>query len=357
MNILVSLIENDDLDNFKSHFKLSNWKDSITTIPNYAGISKYTPEITFNDCDVLKYALHTNADKIFNYLLPLVDTHKHGDNYGWPLLSMALKNNRYDYAYSIINHKTFNPYPMYHTNTFGFIETRENPEEHINFLFQYLTKFNKYDFKDEHLIHVFCHLICYNEDTYQRFNSFYQHILDNPQSCVLDIFVGKMEIFAKEIFYNHFRTFMLDKLSHDQLKAVLESVLTDNIVFAPLFKGDYALSGLKYIIKHPDLLQSYFNRNPVMASYLPLDCLIFLEENNIDIRVENENNLSALDFILKDSNLEDPATLYFMNKYTQQLFDKLEQIDRKSNIRRFCHQKLLSEKLPSKNIKANSSKI
>ena len=30
---------------------------------------------------------------------------KHGENYGWPLLAMAVKNNRYDYANSIISHR------------------------------------------------------------------------------------------------------------------------------------------------------------------------------------------------------------------------------------------------------------
>lgn len=353
---LIQAIENDDLDSFLVHFQLANWKESITQIENYAGVSQYTPDITYNDCDVFKYSVHKNADKIFNYLLPLVDTDKHGDNYGWAVLGMALKNNRYDYAHSIINHPEFNPYPMYHTNCFGFIESRKNPEQHIEFLFDYLTKFEKWDFKNSRLIYVFTHLICYNESTYERFESIYKSKINNPNASVLNIFKDHQTTLAKEIFYNYFRPFILDKLDISAFRLLLESVMNENIIFVSLFEGEHAKEGLSYLLKAPDLLQKYFdNNNSIMVSYLPLDCIILLENYGIDIFVEDEKNNCALDFILKD--LDDPSTLYFLDKYTQIIYDRLEKEGRKNNLQKYCHQKLLHDKFPEKNIKNIHTKI
>lgn len=356
-NLLIQAINNDDLNLFKQLFQLERWQESITQIENYAGVSQYTPEITYNDCDVFKYAVHKNADKIFTYLLPLVDTDKHGDNYGWSVLGMAIKNHRYDYAHAIINHPNFNPYPLYHTNVFGFIDSRNQTEEHIEFLFDYLNKFEKWDFKNRHLVYVFSHLICYNESTYQRFNEVYKSKINNPEANILNIFQEEPQILAKEIFYNYFRPFILDKLDISDLRILMESVMNENIIFSQLFESEQAQEGLNYLIKIPDLLQKYFNNNSIMVSYLPLECIIFLENNGIDIWVEDDEHYAAIDYILKNDDLEDPATKYFLNKYTKVIYDKLEKTGRKSNLKSYCHQKLLTHKLPEKNIKIIHHKI
>lgn len=350
-------IELDDLNTFKTHFDISKWKQSITQIENYAGVSQYTPEITYNDCDVLKYSLHCQSDTIFNYLLPQLDTNKHGDNYGWPLLAMAIKLNRYDYANSILHHPSFDPYPMYHTNQFGFIETKINPEKHIDFLFNYLNLFDKYDFQNSRLIYVFTHLICFNEETFQRFESIYQSKINNPNASVLNIFQDHQTTLAKEIFYNYFRPFILDKLDISAFRTLLESVMNEKIIFVSLFEGEHAKEGLSYLLKAPDLLQKYFdnNNNYIMVSYLPLDCIILLENHGIDIFVEDEKNNCALDFILKD--LDDPSTLYFLDKYTQIIYDRLEKEGRKNSLQKYCHQKLLHDKFLEKNIKTIHTKI
>lgn len=43
--------------------------------------------------------------------------------------------------------------------------------------------------------------------------------------------------------------------------------------------------------------------------------------------------------------------------HTQQIYNRLLKEGRKSNIKNYCHQKLLTEKLPSKNIKSKHNKI
>lgn len=356
-NILLQAVEQDNLELFMEYFVLENWRDTVTKIDNYAGISEYTKKVSKDNCDIFKYSLHCNADKIFNYLLPLVDTHKHGDKYGWPLLSMALKNNRYDYAHSIINHKLFNPYPRYHTNCFSFIEKKNNPEQHIDFLFHYLDKFDKYDLQDSNMIYTFTHLACYNEHTYSRFMEFYQHKTDNPNATLIDFFQDKVDLLGKEIYYHYFRTFILDKLDIEQLRTVFNSIMNDTIVFTTLFESEQAEQCLHYLLKTPDLLQQYLDNNLVMLHYLSLDCILILEEHNIDLWVENKDKDIAVDYILEHDNLEDPATLYFMNKYTQKIFDRYEQHGYQNNIYKYCHNKLLLEKLPVKHIKNKHSKI
>lgn len=353
----VKIIQADDLDTFKLHFDIENWRGSITQIENYAGVTKYTPKASYNDCDCFKYALHCDADKIFNYLLPLVDTDKHGDNYGWPLLSMAIKKNRYDYANQIINHDSFDLYPVYNTNCFLHIDSRDNIPEHINFLFNYLDKFSKWIFKDRHFAHTFSHLICYNEDTYHRFNQVYQEKLNNKEACVLDMFNEQLDILGKEILYYHFKPFMLDKLNSKQLRQLMESVMDDNIVFMPLFEGEHFKEGLSYLAKNPDLLQQYINRNAVIAHYLPLEGLQALIKYGIDLFFVNEENKSPIDYLLDDSNLEDATTQYFINHYTQKVYDRLEQRGRDNNIYKYCQQKLLSEQITEQKEKVLKFKI
>lgn len=283
--LLLNCVEKDNLETFLEHFILDNWRDTVIKIDNYAGVHEYSKTITQDDCDIFKYAVHCNATNIFTYLLPLVDTEKHGDNYGWPLLSMALKNNRYDFANMIINHKSFNPYPRYHTNCFSFIETRENPEKHIEFLFNYLDKFDKYDFQDSSMIYTFSHLACYNEETYNRFMYIYKTKTNNPSASIIDFFQNKLSLLGKEIFYNYFRTFLLNKFDNKDLALVFNSIMDDNIIFMPLFKSEQSKQCLFYLLKQPDLLQKYINNNQVMVSYLNLDSILILEENNIDLWV------------------------------------------------------------------------
>lgn len=353
---LLKIIENDDLDSFISHFHLNNWKETITTIPNYAGISKHTPTLVYDNCDCFKYSLHCNSDKIFNYLLPLVDTNKHGENYGWPLLAMAIKNERYDYANSIINHHSFNPYPRYHTNSFGYIETRPKIQEHIDFLFNYLKKFDYWDFLNKDLIYTFNHLICYNEDTFIKFDNFYKQ-KSKKNISVLSIYSNNMEILADEVINRKYSEFILNKLSDEDLKKMIESVMTNLTIFMPLFESDNAKNGLNYLLKFPDLMQKYIDNNQVCLSYLPLDCLQLLIKNNIDIWKENDKKVIPLDYILDNSNLDDQSTLFFINNYTQKIYDRLEKEGKKSNIKKYCHQKLLNDKLPAKNIINTLKKI
>lgn len=356
MSDILHMIETDDLDNFKNYFNINKWRKTITTIANYAGVSQYTPTITYNDCDCLKYSLHCNADKIFNYLLPLLDTNKHGENYGWPLLSMAVKNERYDYANSIINHHTFNPYAIYHTNNFRYIETRNQTQNHIDFLFNYLTKFDSIDFIERDLIYTFTHLICYNEDTFNKFDKFFKENI-NKNVSLLSIYDNCMDILADEIINRKYNDFILNKLSNDDLKKMFESVLFNLTIFMPLFESENAKSGLNYLLKFPDLMQKYIDNNQVCLSYLPLEGLQLLMEHNIDIWKENEKQIIPLDYILDNSNLEDPSTLFFINNYTQKIYDRLEKDGNKNNIQKYCHQKLLSEKLPNKNITNTLKKI
>lgn len=355
--ILLKSVEQDNLETFLEHFILDNWRDTVTKIDNYAGVNEYNKTVTQDNCDIFKYAVHCNATTIFNYLLPLVDTEKHGNNYGWPLLSMALKNNRYDFANMIINHKSFNPYHRYHNNCFSFIETRNNPDKHIEFLFNYLDKFYKYDLQDSSMIYTFSHLACYNEATYSRFMQHYRNKTNNPQASILDFFQNKLSLLGKEIFYNYFRTFLLDKFDEKELALVFKSVMDDNIVFMPLFESEQAKLCLSYLLKHADLLQEYINNNQVIVSYLNIECILLLEKNNIDLWIENEKNTIAVDYILDNSNLNDCATVYFMNKYTQQIFDRLEKSGYKSNVYKYCHNKLLMEKMPVKNVKNTYYKI
>lgn len=348
MTELTKIIEQDDLETFKTHFNIENWTDSITQIENYAGVSKYTPNVSYNECDCLKYALHVNADKIFNYLLPKLSTEKHGENYGWPLLAMALKNNRYDYANQIIQHSSFNPYHMYHTNCFTHIDTRDNAKEHIEFLFNYLDIFARWDFSNHHLIHTFTELICYSEDTFNRFNQVYQEKVKKENGCVLDIFHDHMDILAKEVLYRSFNTRILDKLNSQQFKSLIESIMDDKIIFMPLFESANAVEGVNYLLKEPELLQKYINQNQVILSYLPLEGVVLLIENNIDFFVEGEKNRSPIDYMLDYSNIEEPITSYLINLFTQKIYERCEKEGRESNVQKFCQQKLFDEKLTEK---------
>lgn len=341
---LINIIQQDNLEQFKENFILENWRDSITKIENYGGITKYTPTVSFNDCDVFKYAIHCNADKIFNYLLPLVDTEKHGDNYGWPILAMAIKNQRYDYAEAIINHPSFDLYPMYHINTFKHIdESQKNPRKHIDFLFKYVSKFDKYDFKTEWITYYLVDIICYSEETFKKFDYIYKKKMDNNNLNLIDMFNKKFSVLGEQIFYNEFKPFILDKLTDKQFRSILESVMDNKIIFSYLFKSQHAKQGLEYLLKQPDLLQEHFKKNVVIPSYLPLDCLIYLIENNIDLWIEDETGAAPIDFMIKN-DLNHEKTLYFVNNYTQKVFDRLSEKNRHPNTLEYCKEKLLSKK-------------
>lgn len=357
------IIEADDLDSFKLHFVKDNWKEKVAEIANYAGVSTYIKEITYNDADCFKYALHCNADKIFNYLLPLVDTHKHGDNYGWPLLAMAVKNQRYDYASAIVNHTSFNPYPRYHTNTFSYIESHPNQEKHVEFLFDYLEKFSRWDFEDEHLIYDFTHLICHNEETFNRFDNFYKAKTLNPTASVLDIYKDHIDILAKEVFNRKYNEFIINKLSTDDITKILEFAVKEDIFFTELFESSNVKEGLSHLLKAPKLLNEMFEENTILLSYLPLDGILLMIDNGVDIWKETENKynksrkINALDFILNDENVEEKATAYFINKYPQEIYDRYEVKGMRTNIQKACQERLLQQELPENNKKPKLNKI
>jgi hypothetical protein len=357
------IIEEDDLDTFKLHFNKDNWKDTVAEIANYAGLCDYVKEITYNDADCFKYALHCNADKIFNYLLPFVDTHKHGNNYGWPLLAMAVKNERYDYASAIVNHHSFNPYPRYHTNTFSYIDSHPNPEKHIEFLFDYLNKFNRWDFEDKHLIYDFTDLICYSEETFIRFDNVYKNKTLNPTASVLEIYQDHMDILGKEIFCGKYNEFIINKLSTDDITKILVCALKDDIYFVQLFESKNAKEGLLHLLKSPELLINMFEKNSILLSYLPLDCILLMVDNGVDIWKETENKynkdhpINALDFILNDKNVEEEATAYFINKYPQEIYDRWQKRGWKTNLQKACQERLLQLELPENNKISRRNKI
>lgn len=357
MTDFVKIIESDDLDTFKKHFKLENWKESITKIANYSGSRNINSEITYDDADCFKYALHCNADKIFNYLLPLVDTDKHGENYGWPLLAMALQNERYDYAHQIINHHRFNPYPRYHTNTFMYLEKRPKVQEHIEFLFDYLKKFDKWTLSDEHMAYTFSHLVCHSEETFNRFDTFYKTQMNDPNASILDIYKNKLNVLGEEIFCRRYNKFMIEKLSTDDISKLLKTVKDESVFFMNLFKNDNAKEGLTYLLKSPKLLSEYFEDKAVLFSYLSLDCILLLDQHGIDVWREEKNKSNGLDYVLDNKNIQDEATWYFINKYPKEILERLQSQGRKSNIQIYCEQKLLEEELPKKDKKRSYPKI
>lgn len=357
MTTLATFIEQDNLEEFKKHFDIQHWRDSIASIENYAGVTTYTPTVSYNDADCFKYALHCNADKIFDYLLPLVDTHKHGDNYGWPLLAMAIKNNRYDYANKIIDHPSFNPYHMYHMNTFHYVEKQENIPEHIEFLFHYLNKFTSHDFSDSYFVYDFTSLICYSEETYNRFEQFYQQKTKQPNISLLEIYQDNWETLGKEIFYYRYNSRMIEKLSVEQKRAILEASMDNKIFFSHLFESENAKEGITYLLPCADLLKKYLEDNQVVVSYLPLDCILLLEKHGIDIWKNNDKERNILDYILDDSDIHSEVTWYFINKYTQEIYDRLNAEGRKCNIQKYCHQKLLKEQLSESTQKPQQRKI
>lgn len=363
MTNLVKIIESDDLEEFKKHFQLENWKDSIILIANYAGLSEYVKEISYNDADCLKYALHCNADKIFNYLLPLTDTDKHGDNYGWPLLAMAIKNQRYDYAHAIINHPYFDPYPRYHTNAFSYIDSHPNAKAHVEFLFDYLDKFDRYDFIANRLTYEFTHLICYNEETFNRFEKIYREKIKNPDASILNLFEDKMELLGDEIFNRKYNEFIIQKLNTEDITAIIECGLKNDVFFVKLFESENYKNGLNHLLTSPDLLIQMFESNPILLSYLPFDGILLMIEHGVDIWKEVENKYSkdstinALDFILNDKNVEGEATAYFINKYPQEIYDRWNKKGWKSNLQKACQERLLQQELPENNTKQKRNKI
>jgi hypothetical protein len=359
MTNLTSIIETDDLESFKLYFDINQWQTSITQIENYAGLNEYIKEISYNDCDCFKYALHCEADKIFNYLLPLVDVDKHGDNYGWPLLSMALKKNRYDYANSIISHSSFNPYEIYHTNSFGYIETKDMPEAHIEFLFNYLDIFQRWDFGNKHLIYCFTSLVCYDEKTFERFNQVYLEKLrykDNETNAI-NMYKDHMDILAKEILYHKFNPFILDKLSEKEFHSLFKSILDDKIIFMPLFESEQAKEGLTYLLKEPELFQQYILDNPVSTSHLSLECILFIIDHGIDLWQKGEKNHCPVDYLLDYSNINEPITWHFINHYTQQVCDRMEERERDNNIYKYCQQKLFNESITDNKPKGSIKKL
>lgn len=341
MNI-TEIIEKDDLDSFKEIFIPKEWQHTITTIENYAN-SYNTYSKSMDNCDVFKYSVHCGADKIFSYLLPLVNTDKHGENYGWPVLSMALNNQRYDYANAIINHATFDPYPIYHINSFKHIDSRNNPSEHIEFLFNYLEKLDKYDFIMSHTLYYFVDLVCYNEDTYDRSQDIYRKKINNPNAFLLDMFESKLSTLAEQVFYYNFKPFILDKLPSQKLKTLIESTNDSNIIFTKLFEEYDTIQGLKYLLIHPDLLQKHFDKNPVMGGYLSLEAIIFLNKNNIDFFKVNSEKRSPIDFIL-ENNLEDEKTKYFADNFTNSIIHRLSETNKKSKVLEYCLTKVNNNK-------------
>jgi hypothetical protein len=354
MTNLVTTIENDDLESFKKIFDINIWQKSITQIENYAKAKSYDSKISYDDCDVLKYSLHCNANSIFKYLLPLLDPNKHGNNYGWPILSMALKNERYDYAHLIINHPKFDLFPIYHMNCFKHIESRNQQLEHIEFLFEYFKKFEKSDFRWGNLQYYLLDLICYSEETYQTCDTLYKEKLGNPKACILDLFENKLESLGTAVFYDKFQPFILDKLDKKTMEKLLYSIMDNNIVFYSLFESKDAIKALTYLIEYPDFLQSYFNKNPVIAAQLSLDGIIFLIDNNIDLWNEkdkyNEKGC-AVDYLLDNKNLSSPITSYFVENYTEKLYNRLKLLNFKTNIVDLCEQKIIQ-----KNKKDNTPK-
>ena len=73
MNNLKTIIEQDDLESFKINFNVSQWQQVVAQIENYASLPTSDNKQHLDNCDALKYSIHTNADKIFNYLIPLVE--------------------------------------------------------------------------------------------------------------------------------------------------------------------------------------------------------------------------------------------------------------------------------------------
>lgn len=354
------IIEKDDIEQFKLHFNKDAWKEPVAKIQNYAFIDKETlkdfpfikHEEHYDDADCVKYALHCNADKIFNYLLPFVHVDKHNDNYGWPLLAMALQNNRYDYADSIIHHHSFNVYPMYHTNTFSYINSRPNVDAHIEFLFDYLELFNAWVFEDKRYVHDFTHLICHNEDTFKRFEQCYQKKLKSDAS-LMHFFEGKMDILGDEIFSRKYNPFIIEKLTVDNIKEIIKSA--HDVFFVSLFEEQHAKEGIVHLLKCQDAFIQYLDNNNIMLSYMPLECIVLLMQHGFDIWKENKDNLNALDFIVKD--IEDEKTHYFVNMYPQEIFDRLHAKGRKNAVQRYCQNILLEKELPHSEKKSILPKI
>ena len=90
-----------------------------------------------------------------------------------------------------------------------------------------------------------------------------------------------------------------------------------------------------------------------MFSYLPLTCLIFLINNNIDLFTTSEKQkFSVIDFILLDDDLNEEKTSYFINNHTQKIYDHYNQIEssnkRSNNIKIYCNKILLSQELENK---------
>ena len=353
----VKIIKNDDLESFKEHFKIENWKDSITQIENYAGVdNKYIKEVSYNDADCFKYAVHCNANKIFDYLLPQVHVDKHGDNYGWPLLSMAVKNENYDYANKIVNHKTFNPYSGYHTINFRYFDKHPKLNEHIELLFNYLNKFHPYDFDDKHLLHDFRHLICHSEETFNRCDNFYKEKIKDPSASILDIYKDHMDILGEEIFGRKYNKFIIEKLNAEDIANMIKNAMNNEIYFSELFESENAKDGLTYLVKAPNELKNYFEDKKVQFSFISLECILVLIENGIDIWEEDTSHKrSALDYILKDDNIEDEATWYFINKYPQEILARCQQ-NRDYNIEKFCKNKILQNELEGELLQNNNSK-
>ena len=364
MNNLKTIIEQDDLESFKINFNVSQWQQAVAQIENYAALPTGDNKKHLDNCDALKYSVHTNADNIFNYLLPLVDhPNKHSDNYGWPILAMALKNNRYDYAQAIIEHPSFNLYAIYHINTFSHIKSRENIPKHIDLLFNYLEKFDASDFYDSHCLYSFINLICHDENSFERFQKIYQNKSNNSDISVFHLFESNWNLLSKKVFYNNFNLFILDKLNDNEFYQLMLSAQCDNIIFANVFQSDHAQTCLNYLIKTPDLLQKNVYDNPVIFSYLPLPCLVFLINNNIDLFtvISEEQKFSVIDFVLDDDNLNDERTSYFINNHTQKIYDHYNQIEasnkRSNNIKIYCNKILLSQELESKNTQIKKRKL
>lgn len=340
----VTIIKNDDIDTFKKHFNQQEWQKTITQIPNYAGITPHTPTLTYNDADCIKYALHCESDKIFEYLLPLVDTDKHGNNYGWPLLAMALLRNRYDYAYQIINHNTFNPYPIYHHNVFLNIQSRSNVNQHIAFLFDYLEKFSPTDFiySIRDIAFMCVQLVCYNEDTYNEFEKFYKKITDNPKVTILDYYKPNIDILGNEIIYRRYKSFVLEKLSPEYIKNIIEhdSVMNNNIFLSQIFKKNNT-EGLNYLLKAPDALVKYLTKNPTDMFYLSLNNAIKILDTGIDIWSENEKGIAIIDFMLHKVN--EKLLNYLVVNYTKPLIARFKNHTKHKNVVQQCEQYLLNQ--------------
>lgn len=359
--MLVQIIEEDDLNAFKKHFVLENWKEPIASIQNYA-VGKYVSQGTYDPADCFKYAIHCNSDEIVDFLLPQISVAKHGKDYGYPVLGMAIKNNRYDYASKIINHSTFDPYPMYHQNNFSYFNDRPDVKAHIDFLFEYLDILPLSDIiYDTHFKYYLCHLVCHNEETYNRLDTYLTQRGKEkglPVDSVLGIYRGSsMGNLGEHVFSENYVEFIANKFTKNDISEILEHALKSQIYFTRLFESENPINALKILLQDPVKLEKNFANNVIYFDNLPLNCILLLEDNGISVwDVKNEKR-AGIDFILKEDSIHTEKAIYFLENHSQQVLDRINQeleLDGRDspNVRKYLLNKKLQDNLSEKsNIK------